>query len=165
MSMIETEKLIAHFVSEELEKRKSAGIYKGKFAPVTHFFGYQGRAAHPTLFDCSLGSTLGFGAAAILEAGLTGQAVSIKDLTSEPSRWRVGAVPILALLSSAPKAGYKRNELVVSSQEVRLTDLPYQVFKANERQWRKVDHYCNPGPIQYSDLGCDSTTRTLQALY
>jgi 6-phosphofructokinase len=70
--MIETEKLIAHFVSEELDRRKAAGVYKGKFAPVTHFFGYQGRAAHPTLFDCSLGSTLGFGAAAILEAGLTG---------------------------------------------------------------------------------------------
>lgn len=40
LSMLETEKLIAHFVGEELEKRKAAGEYKGSYAPVTHFFGY-----------------------------------------------------------------------------------------------------------------------------
>lgn len=125
LSMLETEKLIAHFVSEELAKRKAAGVYKGKFAPVTHFFGYQGRAAHPSLFDCSLASTLGFGAAALLESGLTGHVVSVKELTSDPKRWRVGGVPILALLKSQPKAGYRRNELVIPSQEINLQDLPY----------------------------------------
>lgn len=82
---------------------------------MTHFFGYQGRSAHPTLFDCSLGSTLGFGAAALLEGSLTGVAVSVKELTQPPAHWRVGAVPILSLLSSQPKSGYKRRQLVVPS--------------------------------------------------
>jgi 6-phosphofructokinase len=147
LSQIETEKLLAYFVSEEMEKRKKAGTFKGSFAPVTHFFGYQGRAAHPSYFDCCLGSTLGFAAGCLLDAELTGLVVSVKELTSKPGQWRIGGVPILALLRSTPKAGYKRNELVVPSQEVQLNDLPYQVLKANERAWRFVDHYCNPGPI------------------
>ena len=138
---------MAHFVAEELKRRKSKGQYTGTFAPVTHFFGYQGRSAHPSLFDCSLGSTLGFGACALAEAGLTGMAVSVKDITKPPSDWRLGGVPIMALLKSQPKSGYRRHELVVPSQEVHLDDLPYQTMKANERAWRFVDHYSNPGPI------------------
>ena len=40
LSQIETEKLLAHFVSLELKARKARGTYNGTFAPVTHFFGY-----------------------------------------------------------------------------------------------------------------------------
>jgi len=40
LSQLETEKLIAYFVAAELKRRKSKGLYKGSFAPVTHFFGY-----------------------------------------------------------------------------------------------------------------------------
>ena len=83
----------------------------------------------------------------MLDAGLSNVAVSVKDLTNEPSKWRVGAVPILALLDSHPKAGYKINELIVPSEMVNLSDMPYQRFKAVERAYRFVDHYCNPGPI------------------
>ena len=84
LSQIETEKLLAYFVAEELKKRKSEGKYKGSFGPVTHFFGYQGRAAHPSTFDCSFGSTLGYSSAVLLDAGLTGLVVSVKELTNKP---------------------------------------------------------------------------------
>ena len=165
LSRLETEKLIAYFVAEELKVRKAAKAYSGAFTPVTHFFGYQGRAAHPSAFDCSLGSTLGFAAGAQLDAGINACAVAIKDVTKHPSQWRVGAVPILALLQSQPKSGYRRQSLVVPSQEVQLSDLPYQVFKAHERDWKFDDLYCNPGPIQYSDFGYDSVSETLGQLY
>ena len=151
MSHLETEKLIAHFIAEELKRRKQKGIYKGTFSPVTHFFGYQGRAAHPSLFDCSLGSVCGFGAACLIENNLTGMGVAVKDVTRDPLNWRVGGVPLLSMLRSQPKAGYKRNELVIPSQEVSLQDIPYQRFKANERNWRMNERYQNPGPIQYKD--------------
>jgi len=62
-----------------------------------------------------LGSTLGYGAATLLDAGLSNLAVSVKDLTNVPSKWRVGGVPILAMLDSHPKTGYKREDLVVNS--------------------------------------------------
>jgi len=106
---------MAHFVAEELRRRKAEGSYNGSFAPVTHFFGYQGRAAHPSLFDCSLGSTLGFSAACLLEGGLSGLCVSVKELINHPGTWRVGGVPLLTLLRSQPKAGYHRHVLVVPS--------------------------------------------------
>jgi len=67
-----------------------------------------------------LGSTLGFGAACLLDAGLSNLAVSVKDLTNKPSQWRIGGVPILAMLDSHPKSGYQREDLVVPSQEVSL---------------------------------------------
>lgn len=78
LSQIETEKLIAHFVSIELAKRKNAGVYNGAFAPVTHFFGYQGRSGHPSAFDCSLGSTSGFAAGVLIEHNLTGLTVAVR---------------------------------------------------------------------------------------
>jgi len=120
LASFETEKLLAYFVQAEIAKRKANGAFKGSFAPVTHYFGYQGRSAHPSNFDCNLGSTLGFAAAALLDAGLTGLAVSVKELTNPASQWRVGGVPLLALLRSQPKSGYSRKELVVGSQEIQL---------------------------------------------
>lgn len=94
---------------------KKKGLFSGSFAPVTHFFGYQGRCSHPTLFDCSLGSAFGYGAAVLLEAGCTGMCVSIKDVIRPAKHWRIGGVPILTMVRSAPKQGYKRKELVVPS--------------------------------------------------
>ena len=55
--------------------------------------------------------------------------------------------------------------LKVPSQEVKLTDIPYQKFKAAEQQWRLVDHYCNPGPVQFYDLGHDSIADSIEAHY
>jgi len=161
-SQLETEKLIAHFVDQELKLRKAAKTYNGTFTPVTHFFGYQGRSAHPTSFDCSLGSTSGFAAGVLLDSGVNAAAVAIKDVIKHPSQWRIGAVPILALLQSQPKRGYRRQQLVVPSQEVELNDVAYQYFKSKEREWKMEDRYCNPGPIQYTDLGYDSVSETLQ---
>jgi len=94
---------------------KKKGQFNGSFAPVTHFFGYQGRCSHPSLFDCSLGSTFGYGAAVLLEAGCTGMCVCIKDVIRPAKNWRIGGVPILTMVRSAPKQGYKRKELVVPS--------------------------------------------------
>lgn len=47
VSAIETEKLLVQLVEAELAERKAAGTYSGKFATTTHFFGYEGRCAHP----------------------------------------------------------------------------------------------------------------------
>jgi pyrophosphate--fructose-6-phosphate 1-phosphotransferase len=121
LSQIETEKLLAHFCQVELAKRKSAGKYSGAFAAVTHFFGYQGRSALPTSFDCSLGSTCGFGAAVLIENGRNAMAVSVSELTLDPSQWRVGGVPLLALVqSSKTTTEFGRNNLQVPGEEVNL---------------------------------------------
>jgi len=43
---------------------------------------------------------MGFGAATLVEAGLTGVAVTVKEITNKAAEWRVGGVPILALFRS-----------------------------------------------------------------
>ena len=40
LSVIETERLLAHLVSEELERRKQVHLYSGSFSSICHFFGY-----------------------------------------------------------------------------------------------------------------------------
>ena len=47
------------------------------------------------------------------------------------------------------------------SDEVSLDGEAYQLLKQHEDSWRMVDHYCNPGPIQYDDVGKDSRMETL----
>mmetsp|Transcript_4960 Transcript_4960/g.3401 ORF Transcript_4960/g.3401 Transcript_4960/m.3401 type:complete len:359 (+) Transcript_4960:2449-3525(+) len=147
LSHIETEKLVAYLVDQELKKRKATGTYKAAFAPVTHFFGYQGRCGHPSLFDCSLGSTYGFAAGVLLESGLNALTVTINGTNLAPSQWRVGGVPILSMLKSAPKSGFPSTQLSVNSEMVDLEGKPYQKLKSVQREWIKDDMYMNPGPI------------------
>ncbi|CAK8986257.1 Pyrophosphate--fructose 6-phosphate 1-phosphotransferase subunit beta 2 (PFP 2) (6-phosphofructokinase [Durusdinium trenchii] len=50
VAKIETEKLLAATVQNELQNRRANG-YKGNFSPQFHAFGYEGRAGLPTVFD------------------------------------------------------------------------------------------------------------------
>ncbi len=60
LSRIETERLVSHLVSAELAKRKTEKKYKGSFGAMTHYFGYQGRCAIPSIFDANLAHNYGF---------------------------------------------------------------------------------------------------------
>ena len=165
ISQIETEKLMSYFVEQELAKRKTKGKYSGAFAPVTHYFGYQGRCSLPSHFDCSLASTYGFTAGVLIENGLTSMCVTAQLINEPASKWRVGGVPLLAMVRSQPKSGYQRTDLVVPSEEVDLNGEPYQRMKAVERGWRYTDHYSNPGPIQLYDFGAQTRDFTLDSEY
>jgi pyrophosphate--fructose-6-phosphate 1-phosphotransferase len=132
-----------------MKKRKAKGEYKSSFAAVTHYFGYQGRCACPSQFDCSLGTSLGYGAGCLIEQGFTGHAVAVRNITCHPSEWRIGGVPILALVDSVTKLGYHYKQLVVPAFEVDLKGPVYETFKAKQRHWENLDHYSNPGPIQF----------------
>ncbi|KAH8514927.1 hypothetical protein H0E87_003688 [Populus deltoides] len=49
LSQIETEKLLAHLVEAEMNRRLKEGTYKGKkFNAICHFFGYQARGSLPS---------------------------------------------------------------------------------------------------------------------
>lgn len=110
---------------EELKARAKQGTFKGKFGPVTHYFGYQSRCSNPSIFDSSLGSTLGFGAAVLIENGLTATAVSVRGILNGPKEFRVSGVPLISLLRSEPKVGYSKTSLVIPSEGVDLEASPY----------------------------------------
>jgi hypothetical protein len=149
LSQIETEKLVAFMCSEELKKRKRAGTYSGSFGPVTHFFGYQGRSGHPSMFDCSLGSTMGYTAAALIQHKLTGLCVTVNNVTAPPSEWRCGGVPMIGLLKASQRNEYPRNYLNVWSDPVDLNARTFQEQQVQSKNWRLNDCYTNPGPIQF----------------
>ena len=48
VSLIETEKLLSEMVGRRLEEMRAEGKYNGKFSPLHHFFGYEGRCAAPS---------------------------------------------------------------------------------------------------------------------
>ena len=72
LSQIETERLLSHLVAIELKERKKLGKYKGSFSAVCHYFGYQGRCALPSIYDCQLGKAYGYLAGALIEGRATG---------------------------------------------------------------------------------------------
>lgn len=59
VSRTEVERLLMETVKIELGQRKAKGKYRGKFNPIGHYFGYEGRCALPTNFDCNYGYVLG----------------------------------------------------------------------------------------------------------
>lgn len=66
LSQVESERLFAHLVGETLKKRKAEGLYKGSYAAICHYFGYQGRSAMPSIFDCQLATSYGFSAGVLI---------------------------------------------------------------------------------------------------
>lgn len=91
--------------------------------------------------------------------------VTVQQITTTSDKWRVGGVPLISLVRSQPKSGFNRSDLNVESQEVNLNDEMYQRMKAVERGWRQIDHYSNPGPIQFWDKGNKSRDATLDSTY
>lgn len=71
----------------------------------------------------------------------------------------------MSIVRSQPKSGFKRSDLVVDSEEVDLQGEIFQRMKAVVRDWRQVDHYSNPGPIQFFDKGCNERDITLNTTY
>ncbi len=53
VARIETEKLLLQLLETELGRRAKEGAFSGKFAGLTHYFGYEGRCSMPTNFDAT----------------------------------------------------------------------------------------------------------------
>ena len=71
-------------VTNELENRRKSGEYNAVFSSIPHFFGYEGRCAFPTNFDCDYCYALGVNAAVLIEHGFTGVMSVIKNLDKSP---------------------------------------------------------------------------------
>lgn len=101
------------------------------------------------MFDCSLGSTMGYTAAALVQHRLTGLCVTVNNVTAPASTWRCGAVPLIGLVDDKPRSEYPSSHLSVSSDLVDLTAKTFQMQKTQSKSWRVRDRYTNPGPIQF----------------
>jgi 6-phosphofructokinase len=74
------------------------------FAPVCHFFGYQGRCAIPSRLDQNLSYTYGRISKNLIENNLTGFCPSVRGLTRPAKDWFPLAIPFTHLLEIKEKS-------------------------------------------------------------
>ena len=161
VSLIETEKLLSEMVAEKLAAWKKEGKYVGKFAPLHHFFGYEGRCAAPSNFDADYCYALGASAAQLVANGKTGYMAIVKNTTAPAEQWIAGGVPITMMMNMERRHGEMKP--VIRKALVELDGKPFQAFAAQREEWAEKTAFVYPGPIQYwgPTEVCDQCTRTL----
>ncbi len=162
VSLIETEKLLSEMVGNRLNEMKAEGKYVGKFSPLHHFFGYEGRCAAPSNFDADYCYALGYNAACLINAGVTGYISSLRNLTKPSVQWLAGGIPISMMFNMERRHGEMKP--VIQKALVRLDGTPFLRFAAKRDDWALSTAYVFPGPIQYFGPAevCDQPTLTLQ---
>ncbi len=143
LSAVETEFVLIEAVTRELKKRK----FKGKFSPLAHFFGYEGRAGLPTNFDANYCYALGHTAALLIAQGFTAYMAFVENLSKPASEWSVGGLPLASQLILHTKNDQKKP--VIVKAYVDLKDTPYQRLQKHVSKWAVEDDYQCPGPTQF----------------
>ena len=161
VSLIETEKLLSEMVGRRLAQMKAEGAYDGKFSALHHFFGYEGRCAAPSNFDADYCYALGYNAACLINAGVTGYMSSLRNLTKPSVQWLAGGIPITMMFNMERRHGEMKP--VIQKALVRLDGTPFRRFAAKRDDWAINTQYVFPGPIQYFGPAevCDQPTLTL----
>ena len=162
VSLIETEKLLSEMVGKRLEQMRAEGNYNGKFSALHHFFGYEGRCADPSNFDADYCYTLGFNAACLVNAGVTGYMSSVRNLVKPSVQWIAGGIPITMMMNMERRNGVMKP--VIQKALVRLDGAPFLKFAAQRDDWAVNTRYVYPGPIQYFGPTevCDQPSLTLR---
>ena len=107
------------------------------------------------------GASLGYAAAQMVRAGLTGYTVNVQNTTQSSDAWVAGATPVTMMLNMEVRKGKKVP--VIKKALVDIEGAPFKKFAANREDWALNDCFMFPGPIQYfgpSEV-CDCPTKTL----
>lgn len=159
VSLIETEKMLAEMVGEELRSRKS---FKTAFSSQTHFFGYEGRCAFPSNFDAQYCYALGYNAFVLIANKLTGYLSSIQNLTAPISEWKPFGIPLTMMMNMEKRHG--EDKPVIKKALVEQQGKAFKYFEKQREKWSIQTMFRYPGSIQYygPDDIANATTLTLQ---
>lgn len=144
VSHIATEQLFIEAVKEELSTRTD---FTGKFSPIAHFFGYEGRSALPSNFDADYCYGLGHVAALLISEGKTGYMAALQNLCEPPEEWQPAAIPLTSMMRLEERKG--REKPVIVKSLVDLQGAPFVHFAQARSKWAGEDDYHSPGPIQF----------------
>jgi pyrophosphate--fructose-6-phosphate 1-phosphotransferase len=162
LSQVETERLLIDLVTTKIKLLQSQGKAENvRFTPLGHFFGYEGRCATPTNFDADYCYSLGYAAAQLVRAGLTGYTSNVANMTKSSDEWIAGGTPVTMMLNLEQRKG--KPTPVIKKALVSLDGAPFKFFAAHRGEWAVEDAYIFPGAIQYfgpSEV-CDAPTKTL----
>jgi diphosphate-dependent phosphofructokinase len=147
VSQIETEKLLTQLIEQELQERKNSGKYKGKFNPLHHFFGYEGRCSMPSNFDAQYCYSLGRCAFILIANGLTGYMSCVYNICDSVDKWKARGLPLVSLMNMEKRSGIDKP--VIKKALVDLEGKSFKDFTNNRGNWANGDDYTNPGPIQF----------------
>ncbi len=161
VSLIESEKLFSALVKDNLEARKAAGTYTGKFGAMHHFLGYEGRCAFPSNFDSDYCYALGYNAFMLIQYGYNGYLSKVSNLSQPASEWVAGGMPITKMMNIERRHG--EDKPVIKKALVELDGAPFKFFEAHREEWAENTCFVYPGAIQYYGPTevCDATTITL----
>jgi pyrophosphate--fructose-6-phosphate 1-phosphotransferase len=161
VSLIETESLISEMVARRLEEMAEQGEYVGTFRTQHHFFGYEGRCADPSNFDADYTYALGYNAAMLINAGLSGYMSSVRNLTDHTENWIAGGIPITMMMNMERRNG--KMKPVIQKALVNLNGRPFLKFASRRDTVALNTLYQYPGPIQYFGPAevCDRPSMTL----
>jgi pyrophosphate--fructose-6-phosphate 1-phosphotransferase len=161
VSKIDTERLLIQMIEIRLKDKKANYEYNGKFTPLSHFLGYEGRCAAPSNFDANYCYSLGYNTVGLIQSGLSGYISTVKNLTAPAQEWIPGGVPITNLMHFENRNGKKKP--VIEKALVKTDGPVFKEFEKQRDKWAIEDDYVFPGAIQYwgpSKL-CDVPTLTL----
>ena len=161
VSLIESEKLFSAIVADKLAERKEADTYNGKFNPLHHFLGYEGRCAFPSNFDSDYCYSLGYNAFMLIQYGYNGYLSKVSNLSAPANEWVAGGMPITKMMNIERRHG--EDKPVIKKALVELEGAPFKYFEAHRDEWAANTCYKYPGAIQYYGPAevCDITTVTL----
>ena len=161
VSLIESEKLFSALVADKLAATSAAGTYTGKFNPLHHFLGYEGRCAFPSNFDADYCYSLGYNAFMLIQYGYNGYLSKVSNLSAPASEWIAGGMPITKMMNVERRHG--EDKPVIRKALVELDGAPFKYFEAHREEWAANTCFQYPGAIQYYGPTevCDITTVTL----
>jgi pyrophosphate--fructose-6-phosphate 1-phosphotransferase len=142
-------------------------IYKAsvpKFKTQSHFYGYDGRGADPTRFDCKYTYNLGLTVFSLIAGGATGQMAAIRNLEHGFHQWEPMGIPIAPLMHLEERKG--KLALVLERSIVDVQSPAFRVAVAHREHWLAAnadeDRYRRPGPIRFTGASEEDRPITLQ---
>lgn len=160
VSQLDTDKLLINMIKIKLDQMKKEGSYTGKFAAISSFSGYDGRSGLPSNFDSDYCYSLGYSAAALVNAGKTGYIATVKNLGKNYNEWEAGGAPLAMMMNLEKRNGEMKP--VIKKALVDIDGPVFEEFVKNRDDWALNDNYLCPGPIQFYGPTKDNTTETLK---
>eukprot|EP01062_Namystynia_karyoxenos_P046084 TRINITY_DN343_c0_g1_i2.p1 TRINITY_DN343_c0_g1~~TRINITY_DN343_c0_g1_i2.p1 ORF type:complete len:1158 (+),score=465.27 TRINITY_DN343_c0_g1_i2:89-3475(+) len=145
VSLIESERLVASLVAQELQRREDSK--KTVFHYWCHFFGYQGRCALTSNFDCNFCYVLGHLAGALTAGGATGVIGAVRNMEKPVEEWELLGVPLISMMTIERRKG--KNKPVIRKKLVELDGPVFQEFQKSRAEWSMLDSYPSRSTLRH----------------